>query len=102
MVNGDRRLAKTNATDNNNNNNTNKVKIKVKKNKVKTKSKSNAQRGIDNTKQDINNKKYKVRKRVKKNTDITPKVAKILKLMLVSIVHYLTMHIDQLTAQHIY
>ena len=77
MVNADRRLAKTNATDDNNNNNTkNTVKVKVKKNKVKTKSKSNAQRGIDNTKQDINNKKYKVRKRVKRNTDLTPKVAK--------------------------
>ena len=77
MVNADRRLAKTNATDDNNNNNTkNTVKIKVKKNKVKTKSKSNAQRGIDNTRKDINMKKYKVRKRVKKNTDLTPKVAK--------------------------
>ena len=77
MVNADRRLAKTNATDDNNNNNTkNTVKIKVKKNKVKTKSKSNAQRGVDNTKKDINMKKYKVRKRVKKNTDLTPKVAK--------------------------
>ena len=77
MVNADRRLAKTNATDNNNNNNTkNTVKIKVKKNKVKTKSKSNAQRGVDNTRKDINMKKYKVRKRVKKNTDLTPKVAK--------------------------
>ena len=77
MVNADRRLAKTNATDNNNNNNI--VKIKVKKNKVKTKSKSNAQRAVDNTKKDINIKKYKVRQGVKKNTDITPKVAKTTK-----------------------
>ena len=59
-----------------NDDNNNKVKVKVKKTKVKTKSKSNAQRGIDNSKNDINNKRQKVRKRVKKNTDLTPKVAR--------------------------
>ena len=58
------------------NDDNNKVKVKVKKTKVKTKSKSNAQRGIDNSKNDINNKRQKVRKRVKKNTDLTPKVAR--------------------------
>ena len=57
-------------------NDDNKVKVKVKKTKVKTKSKSNAQRGIDNSKNDINNKRQKIRKRVKKNTDLTPKVAR--------------------------
>lgn len=54
----------------------NKIKRKVKKNKSKGKSKSNAHMGYIDTKKDINNKREKVRKRIKKNTDLTPKVAK--------------------------
>ena len=54
----------------------NKIKRKVKKNKSKGKSKSNAHMGYSDTKKDINNKREKVRKRIKKNTDLTPKVAK--------------------------
>lgn len=54
----------------------NKIKRKVKKNKSKVKSKSNAHMGYKDTKKDINNKREKVRQRIKKNTDLTPKVAK--------------------------
>ena len=54
----------------------NKIKRKVKKNKSKGKSKSNAHMGYSDTKKDISNKREKVRKRIKKNTDLTPKVAK--------------------------
>ena len=54
----------------------NKIKRRVKKNKSKGKSKSNAHMGYSDTKKDINNKREKVRKRIKKNTDLTPKVAK--------------------------
>ncbi len=58
----------------------NRIKRRVKKNKSKGKSKSNAERGLADAKINMNNKRYKVRKRIKKNTDLTPKVARNYKI----------------------